>query len=259
MLGDMLEKGSGVPVSLHEAAYHYRLAALDGSMEALIRLCDLYMGNKGFTRDCDRAIYWLGLLISKGNKFAVMDMADALLNKGDYEPAIKLLKELESSEPNERRAFACERLSRCYQNGWGVKTNAKTADKYLKKAVEKGNRDALYTMACRLLDQGNTTEGIALLKKSCQGGLSGAIYKLGTLYQQGILVPKNEKSAYKYIKTAADAGHPEAMLQLINATVQKQALAPTLDEAMHYAELIDSSSDPRAAALLEQLMNMRGS
>ncbi len=258
-IGKMLENGEGVPASLREAAYHYRLAALADNQDALVKLCEIYISKPGFAQNTDRAIYWLSFLARRGNPGAIVAIGDALIRKGDYEEAFKFFKPLLDADPlyysgaSFLKGNAYERLSRLYRDGLGVKANPKRADEYLKKAIELDNRDALYTAACNELKAKQTGAGILLLKRACGKGLSSAIYKLGTMVLHGEGLARDPKVGYELIRRAAVFGDPEAMVALAEGAVQKVPQAPALDEAIRFAEMAEECNDPRAAKLLEQL------
>ena len=146
-----------------------------------------------------------------------------------------------------------ERLSRLNRDGLGVKANPKRAAEYQKKALELGNRNALYHQACELLRQGQTTAAIPVLKSACKEGHAGAIYRLGTLALKGEGMSPDPKAGYELIRRAAEGGEIDAMIALAEGALQKALSAPALDEAIRYAEMADECGDARAAHLLEQL------
>ena len=256
-LGQMLEKGEGMPASLREAAYHYRLAALDGSQDALVRLCDIYITKPGFAQNPDRAIYWLSILARQRNVGAMVAIGDALLRKGDYADAYRYFKSMAEADIVYLQGSANERLSRFHRNGWGVKPNPGKAAKYLKKALDLGDRDALFQQARDLLQAGKTKEGIPLLRQACKAGLAGAIYTIGTLYIKGEGVEMDAELGYACLQNAADGGDVDAMVALVEGTLQHRPKALSVDEAFRYAEMAETCNHPRAAALLEQLEAMR--
>lgn len=252
-LGQMLEKGEGMPSSLREAAYHYRLAALAGSEEALKKLCEIYITKPGFSRNHERALYWLNILASRGQFGAIVAVGDVLIAKGDYPEALKFFKPMLDTPYPYLRGCGYERLSRLYRDGLGVKANPKRAAEYQKKAVELGNRNALYSQACELLRQGQTSAALPILKNACKEGHPGAIYRLGTLAIKGEGMPADPAAGYELIRRAAEGGEIDAMVALAEGTVQKVPQAPPPDEALRYAEMAEECGDPRAARLIEQL------
>ncbi len=259
LLGRMLENGEGVPASLREAAYHYRLAALADNQDALVSLCEIYITKPGFAQNTDRAIYWLSFLARRGNNGAVVAIGDALIRKGDYQEAFKLFKpmlDLDAryvSGATYLKGSAYERLSRLYRDGLGVKASPKRAAEYLKKAIELGNRNALYLQARDLVRQGQSAAAIPVLKRACEAGLGGAVYLMGTLVMKGEGVDRDLRAGYELFRRAANVGEVEAMVALAEGTVQKVPQAPPLDEALRYAEMAEECGDPRAARLIDQL------
>ncbi len=258
-LGKMLENGEGVPASLREAAYHYRLAALADNRDALVSLCEIYITKPGFAQNTDRAIYWLSLLARRGNNGAIVAIGDALIRKGDHAEAFKFFKPLLDADPLYHpgalylKGNAYERLSRLYRDGLGVKANPKRADEYLKKAVDLGNRNALYQQARDLLRQGQAAAAVPVLKRACEAGLSSAVYTLGTLAVKGEGLPRDPQVGYILIRRAANFGEVDAMIALAEGTLRKVPQAPSFDEALRFAEMAEECNDPRAAALVEQL------
>jgi TPR repeat protein len=250
----MLENGQGVPVSLREAAFHYRLAALANNKEALIKLCDIYTTRPGFAQNHERALYWLGELARRRHMGAIVAIGDTLIRKGDYSEAFKYFKPgIESGQPDYLRGCAYERLARLYRDGLGTKANPKRAAEYQKKALELGNRNALYTEACALLAAKNTAAGIEMLKRSCAAGLNSAIFKLGTLSRDGVGMPADQKTGYELIRRGALAGDVDAMIVMAESTLHPGPHTPSLEEAIRFADMAEECNDPRAAPLRERL------
>ncbi len=252
-LGQMLENGEGVPISLREAAYHYRLAALAGSRVALIRLCKFYTNKPGFTRDWDRALYWLAMLARQGEQRAFIDLGYALIQKGAYEEALKLHKQmLESSDPW-FQGYANERLSLIYRDGLGVKPDPRKARRFHDKACELGNSDALFARYEELLKAGQPKEALPLLDKAAKAGLPEAIAAIGRRFLRGDGFPQNVKLGLQCLRNAADAGDPNAIATLVQATIDRIPGAPSADSAWKYVQTAEECSYAEAAALREKL------
>lgn len=253
-LGQMLEKGEGVPYSLKEAAFHYRLATLDGSEDALIKLCDIYTTRPGFVQNHERAIYWLSRLAQRGNMGAMVTIGDTLIRKGDYAEAFRFFRPgIELEQPAYLRGCAYDRLARLYRDGLGTKANPKRAVQYQKKALELGNRNALYTEACALIAAKKTEEGIEMLKRSCAAGLSSAIFKLGTLARDGVGMTADPKTGYELIRRGALGGDTDAMIAMAESAIHPGPHTPTTREACLFADMAEECNDPRAAPLREKL------
>jgi uncharacterized protein len=252
ILGQMHEQGQGVPVTYREAAYHYRLAALAGDRIALVRLCDFYLTGKGVSRDFDRASYWLVLLAQKGDFRAVMALGDLALRKGEYPGALKLFKQLIDLENPMLQGYGYEHLSWMYEHGWGVTASPSKAKRYHDKAVALNYGEAIHMSAMALVKQGKKTEAVPLLEKAASS-VPAASYTLGYFYLSGDVVPRDPVKGWSLIKRAANGGSTDAQVALAAAALKNVAGAPSLDEAIRWAEMAESAGSPKAKTIREQL------
>lgn len=255
-LGEMHEKGEGVEVTYAEAAYHYRLAALDGHLPALKRLVSFYIDGRSGAQDFERALFWLAQLSRRGDTLALPRMVDVMLQQGDYSNAIESLNLLRDSRNEELEGFAYERLSRCYQDGLGVKANPGKAKKYLMMAFDLKNADAIARVAQMRIAEGKPKEGIALFE---QAGTNStlATYSLGQMNYAGEFMPKDVANAVQLFRSAAGKRHPGAMYFLAMMTLNKETQAPSLEEAIEFARRAEALGHPKAGELREKLEERR--
>lgn len=252
-LGSMLEKGEGVPVSLREAAYHYRLAALDGNNEALVKLCKFYAGRVGFTRDWDRALYWLSRLARTGDPGAYVDLGNALLQKGAYAESLKYHQQMRKNEDPWLQGYAYERLSRQYRDGLGTRPDPKLAAKYHDKACELGNRDALFLRYQEYLQAGRTKEALILLDRAAKDGLPEATAVIGRRFLRGDGLPQNGRLGLQCLQSAAEAGDPTAITAIVQATLDRVPGALSVEAVWKYVQIAEECDHPDAARLQEEL------
>jgi TPR repeat protein len=255
-LGFMHEHGEGVPVTYTEAAYHYRLAALEGHIPSLRRLVNFYLTGTGVSLDFDRAAYWLGYMVRLNQFDALPSIADVLLKKGEYEQAVKLLKQLVDLPNPTIAGYAHERLSLCYRAGEGVKKNPKRAEQHLKLAIEMGNGTALATLAHRHMAAGRVAEAIDTFTRAAKTS-NQAAFNLGQIYYFGTNVPVDRALAMKYLRQAARDNNRDAQFFLAGTTFNNETDAPTLDEAIALALKAEGLGHPKAADLREKLERRR--
>ena len=92
-----------------------------------------------------------------------------------------------------------------YEYGkWMISKDPLNAEKYLLKAVSKGNGDAAWIL-CKAYKAGNNLPQNLkavpkYLKIAADKGVDDACYWLGMYYMQGYLVPRNYPLAVKYFK-----------------------------------------------------------
>lgn len=251
-LGLMLEQGEGVPASGPEAAYHYRLAALDGHDESLRRLINLYLGGQTGAVDLERALYWLNLFISRGQVHAIPAICDILIKRGEYDTVLSTLKAIEDSKDRYISGYANDRLAYLYAQGLGVKRNPDKAKRYAAQAVEYGNGDALTELGKEQVAAGRDAEGIATLRRAA--ATSGrACFTLGQLLYYGTHVAPDQKEAVVFLRKAAEKSDPDAMLFLASMTYKKIAGAPPLAEGLQLARQAEILGHPKARKLRESL------
>ncbi|MBK9990010.1 MAG: sel1 repeat family protein [Verrucomicrobia bacterium] len=251
-LGKIHEHGQGVPITYSEAAYHYRLAALEGHIPSLRCLIDLYVTGKTGAVDFDRAMFWLDRLVKSGDMNALTMIVDIMLQKKEYTSAIKLLRLLEENGNYSQVGFAYERLSRCYENGLGVKINKSKAKKYYESALENNNGDALCRLGMQQLAEGKTQEGVANFEQASQYSANACFY-LGQLYFEGKHVENDRAKALKLIRDAASHNHSEALYFLAAAAFNKIPGAPSIEDAIRLATQAEVGGLEKAKALREKL------
>ncbi|MFT3870334.1 MAG: tetratricopeptide repeat protein [Nibricoccus sp.] len=252
ILGKIHELGCGVPITYSEAAYHYRLAALDGHLDALKKLIQLYICGRMGSVDFDRAMFWLDRLARLGDLDALTSIADIMMQKKDYPNMLKILNLLEENGRPAQIGFACERFSRCYEQGLGVKINLSRSKRYFERALENNDGDALARQGLQLIKLGKIQDGISVLKQAANYS-ANACFALGELYFTGSNIELDQDKALKFMRKAAEQNHFEALYFLAKATCDNVQGAPSLDEAILFANQAEVCGLEKAKALREQL------
>lgn len=254
-LGLMHEQGLGVPVTPTEAAYHYRLAALEGHLGALRRLAEFYLSGKGVSPDPDRAIFWLQRLASVSPD-VLPTMCDLLLKKGEYESTIRILDSMRSNRWDFLSGYAHYRLSRLYEFGLGVKKDSKKAKKYLGIAIEKGDASALVLHGMDLMEQNRFTDGISAFERAAKSSGEANFY-LGQIYYHGTGAPKDEAKGLSYFLTGAKLNNRDALYYLAALSFNGATGAPSLDEAVQYARQAEALGHAKAGEIRAKLEQRR--
>jgi len=255
-LGMMHEKGQGVPVTYSEAAYHYRLAALEGHEPSLRRLIDFYVTGKTGAVDFDRALFWLNMLARKRDVAAIATIVDLFLIKKEYTTAVKWLNDLSDTNNPRLAGFVYERLSRCYADGLGVKANPAKAKKYLAMAVELNDGDALCRNGLLQIEQGKLQDGVTTLKQAANYSPE-ASFRLGQLFFFGKYVEKDQAKALQLMRKAAEGNQLSALIFLASATYNRVPGSPSLDEAIRFAQQAEVNGEPSAGRIREKLEKRR--
>jgi TPR repeat protein len=148
-------------------------------------------------------------------------------------------------------------LADAYRHGDGCASSLKRAIKYYEMAAELGQADAMTSLGkiCfEELDPPDWPRAIALYKAAAARGEEHAMYNLALCYRDGEGVRRNPASALRYLKRAADAGHPQAMAQLALAILQ----GATKAEGRDPLRLIQMAADggDRTAAFADDVIRL---
>ena len=179
MLGKCYFFGLGVTPDKTEAFEYFRKAAEQNNANAQYMLGVCYESGTGIDRDNAESDRLYQLAVKSFHKSA---------EKGDAEAQLL--------------------LGHCYEFGKGTEEDIVTAYKLYSKAADGGNVDAKKIM--RAINTGKD-----MLQEALQGNAS-AQYMLGKLYQRGEGVLKDDSTAVKWYRKAADQGYHEAQYILGN-------------------------------------------
>ena len=172
-LGVMYERGEGVPQDYKTAVKWYRIAAEQGNSFGQNALGNMYDAGRGVPKDDKESAKWRTLAAEQG-------LASAQFNLGVM-----------------------------YATGRGVTQDDKTAVKWYRLAAKQGFAGAqtqVEELQKKIADQNELRE----LQARAKQGNADAQYKLGLMYQNGIGIPQNDKTAMKWYTLAAKQGNSDA-------------------------------------------------
>lgn len=252
-LGHMHNRGQGVPETPKEALYYYRSAALGGDVEALREVCEFYLTGRGVELDLNRAASWLALLSQHGDFMALVKYGDVLLEQGEYVEARKLWTDLARSSFPLVPGYAEERLSRIYRDGLGVRPDERRAKQHFDRAVKASNPDALCRVGRSLVTEKRAAEALKTFDLARKLGSHEAAYLEGCLLISGDGVPRNVEAAWALIRGAAKRGYLEAQYNLAISTLTEIEGAPSISEAIDWAEKAEAAGHPKAGEVRRKL------
>ncbi len=149
------------------------------------------------------------------------DNAYAAYQEGRYRTALDLAL-ARANERNDPKSMTLG--GELYANGLGIARDDAKAAEWYKKAVDLGDREAMFALAMMQIagraGPANREEGARLLAQSAKLGKAAAAYNLGLLYLEGQTFPQDIKRAAELFTQAAKAGNPEAQYAL--ATFYKE-------------------------------------
>ncbi len=269
--------GVEVPRDLAQSAQWFRKAAEQGDPGSQLRMGYLYLLGVGVPRDAGIAAKWLSLAASSGSSMAKLDIGLLYLNGTGVHQDIALGHQWIEQVAQQGNPRAMAYLGDMYYFGVGVPMNrvageawllksAKRNDakaeyslgalyskvpnephdfpkaaNYLRQAVDQGHVEAAHDLGLLLLkhpELGKTRdEPVELFLTAAQGGLWRSSIMLGILERDGLLIPKDERAAYRWFRIASGQGGAEAArlvkpdLQRLAATLGKEDQASAEDES----------------------------
>ena len=134
--------------------------------------------------------------------------------------------------------------------------NTHTSHPFPVGTSEKGNANALTTLAHRQIADGKNTEALANLKWAARTS-SVAAYNLGQMYFFGTTVEVDREIAMKYLRQAAEGNNPDAQYFLAALTWDNEKGAPAIGEAISWAQKSENLGNAKAPSLRENLEKRR--
>ena len=90
---------------------------------------------------------------------------------------------------------------------------------------------AQFQLASAKLDAGDGEEGVKLMRQAAEHGLPIAQYRMGKIYEDGVLVPKDEDAARRWTERAANGGNRRAMHNLAMIYAEGQGVKQSYEKA----------------------------
>jgi TPR repeat protein len=97
------------------------------------------------------------------------------------------------------------------------------------------NADELNQQAKSYLENEQFDKAVPLIKQSAELGNAEAQYNLGFCYQAGVVVEKNQKSAFEWFSKSAEQGFNDALYQLMMAYGNGDGVEQDPKKAFYYA------------------------
>jgi TPR repeat protein len=223
LMGQMHERGLGVPKNEKVAAGWYRKAAGKGDLLAQTYLASLMANGKGVPKkDEDEAVRLYRQAAEKGIALAQAALGTMHLNgRGVPKKSAAEAARWYYEASKQNLPLGQSNLAFLLSRGQGVKPNLAEAVRLYKLAAEK-NEPWAYTGLGILYAEGkgvekNDAEAVRLYRKAADLGLAQAQQNMGIahLTGQGGL-PMDQKEAANWFRMAADQDHPAALTQLGN-------------------------------------------
>jgi len=130
--------------------------------------------------------------------------------RGDYGEAVSIWRPLAEAGSPD----AAFNLGQAYRLGRGVPVDLAVAQSWLERAARKDHVEAQATLGLLLFQGGNRTGGLRWLKQAAEAGEPRAMLMYGTALFNGDGVAQDPVAAYAYVSRAAAQGLPPAKTTL---------------------------------------------
>lgn len=182
-------------------------SAAEGSTEAMYFLGQHYHLRK---QDDEKAIFWHTKAAENGNTRSQICLAYLLVEKHQFEKAIKYLKLANQNEAAKTEVMYI--MSHLYQNGEGVKQDAEKALALLKEAAKNDHTCALFELGHYYISQKDFKSALKCYKKSAELGDHCGAYNYAACYANGEGVVKDNKKALEIINNFVEEFGQSKML-----------------------------------------------
>ncbi|MEO5808814.1 MAG: SPOR domain-containing protein [Sphingomicrobium sp.] len=159
--------------------------------------------------------------------------------KGDFAAAITVWRPLAAKGD----ADAAFNLGQAYRLGKGVPLSLASAQSWYEKAARAGHVDAATSLGILLFQNGNRTSSMRWLKQAAEAGEPRALLLYGTALYNGDGVPPDPVTAYAFVSRAAAQGLAPARATLADM----DALMP-VEQRQQGVALAKAAVDAKAGA-----------
>ncbi len=209
-LGVMFRDGIGCAQDVGKAIDWFRKAAEGerGYFAAQFNLGAMYYEGQGVEQDEKEALAWFMKGAEQGDDRAAYNIGIIHFNNATEED-LKIAFKCFRAAAERGYADAQFQLGKMYDSGTGVSKDRDEAAKWFLKAAEQGHAHAQCCLCLFydvLPDDENKTKRFQWLRDSAENNCAIAQLFLGTLYEKGISIPKDNTKALRWFRKAATQG-----------------------------------------------------
>ena len=208
-----IRDGKGASPDKRRAMKYLRVAAENGSIEAMYQMGWHYGTGTFVGKNIVKAIDWYRKAADKGDAWAQVDLGQIYLDgeRGvdkDYIQAVRLFRK--AVRKNDELAFF--NLGLCYDFGKGVRQSDRLACKYYSKAAACGHVASMCNLGAILVDyEESQKDGVMMTRRAAIRGDDKAQLNLGEWYACGECgLKKNRRLALKWLGRSAKLGNKKA-------------------------------------------------
>jgi TPR repeat protein len=250
-------RGNVVPENYQAARSWFDQASRAGSLDATAWLASMNIRGQGSSKDVKVGLDSLQAAVAAGNPKAKLFMAQ-IYESGkivpkDLDKAVQLYRE--SADEGDSDAMAG--LGNLYLRGIGVSLDQKTGMRLLGKSAALGNEWGEVFLAHVLIasssDDAERESGLNLLRASAAQKNPEALFEMGSLSEQGLLVTKDSRAAADYYLRAAKLDFVPAQREIATAYALGLGVSKADRKAYYWAAVAAYHGDAKGARLADTL------
>ncbi|MFN7095950.1 MAG: hypothetical protein ACK4PR_00085, partial [Gammaproteobacteria bacterium] len=209
-VGNIYLNGEGVPKDPQQAVIWYRKAADKGHAVAQNNLGVLYEQGEGVPKDPTEAAKWYRKAADQGYAIAQNNLGGLYVKGTGVEKNLEEAEKWYRKAADQRHPQAQYTLGIAYAKGIGVEKNLEEAAKWFELVIKQVNNPehinwgskTYYQLAEIYAELGKAEAAVIAYEIAAIKGLKQAQCRLGQLYMEGNLVPRNEATAIEWYKEA---------------------------------------------------------
>lgn len=240
---------------LNKSRYWYQKAAVQGVPDAQHMFASYLLSGLGGEEDIEQGMLWLRKAADNGNPEAQFSLAEILLDgkysiERDTQNGVKWLEKAAKNDYDK----AIYRLAVSYENGIDVKLDRKKAEEWLRKLAGKGYLDVLCDLAKLLINHNNKIdEGLTMMAILAKKGYVDAMYEMGLFAErEHKLVPESSSEPVKWYKKAAEKKHAPSMTRLGHLFEEGTLVPRDYEKAEQWYRKGMEAGDNEASDIIEE-------
>lgn len=210
-VGGWYYRGRHVNQNYKEALQWWTKSANQGNAQAIGNMALCYQTGNGIEADSLKASQLYIKSLEKGNTTLLSRLND---------------------EAKGGSVFSSMLLAHCYQNGKGVKKDVSKAVPYLEIAAKKNNVTAQRDLGMIFLNAKKPAEAAKWFKMGTDNGELTSTYWYAKMLMEGSGVKQDKKAGANYMLRAAEAGFPQAMVNIGNDYMTGNGLTKNPEQAV---------------------------
>lgn len=222
LIGCCYEKGSGLEHSFKKAYQFYQLAAENGNHKAQYKLGHFFELGKGINQSFSHAFFHYQLAAEHEVLESLVALGRCFELGVGTEKSLAGAFECYKKAANQEYIYSFPLIAKAYKNGWGGNRLIRKAKEYRRKYIAGLKELALY----------NDSE---------------ALFHLGLLYKEGLLIKKSLKKAIDCLNKAADLNNVVAQRTLGEYYADGIGVEASEEKSYHFYRMAADHHDVQAS------------